>query len=49
MALPLFNLVNAFNRDLNKFKQWVKYIERYAQLIEMGDTEILEIVHVTCI
>lgn len=40
MAVPLFKIVNAFHREPTQFKQWIKDVERYAQLVGMGDAEI---------
>ncbi|KAL5006476.1 hypothetical protein ScPMuIL_015282 [Solemya velum] len=32
----------------HQFRQWVKYIERYAQLVELVDSGLPKSVHITC-
>ena len=49
MTIPLLEVVKTFDgHDGTKFKQWVKYIERYARMARLNDGDIPTIVHIAC-
>ena len=49
MTFPLLQVVKTFDgHDGTKFKQWVKDIERYAQMARLNDGDIPTIVHIAC-
>ena len=48
MSVPLLQVVQVFNGDGSKFKQWVKDVERYATMARLGDSDIPQIVHIAC-
>ena len=48
VSVPLFSIVQTFEGDPTQFKQWVRNIERYAQMARLRDEDIPQIVHVTC-
>ena len=48
VSVPLLQVVKVFEGDPAKFKQWVKDIERYAQMSRLGDADIPRIAHITC-
>ena len=48
VSVPLFSIVQTFEGDPTQFKQWVRNIERYAQMARLRDQDIPQIVHVTC-
>ena len=41
-------MVKTFNGVSSEFKQYVKDIERYAQMAKLGDSDIPSIVHISC-
>lgn len=47
-VVPLFNIVKSFIGDPDQFLKRAKYIESYAQLVGMDDTDIPKIVHARC-
>ena len=48
VTVPLLQLVKPFTGDSTEFKQYVKDIEKYAQMAKLGDSDILSKVHITC-
>ena len=48
VAVPLLQVVKPFNGVSSEFKQFVKDIEKYAQLAKLGDADIPSIVHISC-
>ena len=48
MTVPLLQAVKTFTGNSNEFKQYVKDIERYAQMAKLGDLDIPSIVHISC-
>ena len=48
MTVPLLQAVKTFTGNSSEFKQYVKDIERYAQMAKLGDSDIPSIVHITC-
>ena len=48
MTVPLFQVVKPFKGVSSEFKQYVKDIERYAQMAKLGDSDIPSIVHISC-
>lgn len=48
ISVPLFSIVHTFEGDPKQFKQWCRNIERYAQMARLNDSDIPQIVNVTC-
>ena len=48
MTVPLLQVVNIFDGDSTRFKQWVKEVECYSQMARLSDADIPRIVHITC-
>ena len=48
ISVPLLQVVRTFEGDPSKFKQWIKDIERYAQMARLDDNDIPRIVLMTC-
>ena len=48
VAVPLLQVVKPFNGVSSEFKQFLKDIEKYAQLAKLGDADIPSIVHISC-
>ena len=48
ISVPLLQVVKTFEGDSSQFKQWVKEIEKYAQIARLDNTDIPRIVLMTC-
>ena len=48
ISVPLLQVVKTFEGDSSQFKQWVKDIEKYAQMARLDNTDIPRIALMTC-
>jgi hypothetical protein len=48
VSVPLFEVVKRFDGNPSNFKQWVRDIDRYAQMAGLTDKDIPRIVNITC-
>lgn len=43
IAVPIIQVITIFKGDPEKFKQWIKYIEKYAKMSDMNNEDIPKI------
>mgnify|MGYP006878681023 CR=1 FL=1 len=48
VSVPLFSIVQTFEGNPSQFKQWVRNLERYAQMAKVSEGELPSIALVTC-
>lgn len=48
IAIPIYQVITIFEGDPEKFKQWIKDIEKYAKMSDMNNEDIPKIAYVTC-
>ena len=48
ISVPLLSVVAKFDGDSEKYRTWVRELERYAQMAKLSPEELPRVAHLTC-